>query len=108
RYIRLLDDCSNTSRSYCTSTFTDSETKSLLHSYWMDQFNCHFYVISRHAHFCSFRKFANTCYVCCSEVELWTVVVEEWSMTSTLAVNLWLHVTEPGLQRTCPLSISVL
>ena len=50
---------------------------------WMDQFNCHFYVISRHAHFCSFRKFANTCYVCCSEVELRTVVVEEWSMTST-------------------------
>lgn len=49
----------------------------------MDQFNCHFYVISRHAHFCSFRKFANTCYVCCSEVELRTVVVEEWSMTST-------------------------
>ena len=41
------------------------------------------YVISRHTHLDTSRKFANTCYVCCSEVELWTVVVEEWSMTST-------------------------
>ena len=29
-------------------------------------------VISRHAHLCAFRKLANTCYVCCSEVELRT------------------------------------
>ena len=25
----------------------------------------------------------NTCYVSCSEVELWTIVVEEWCMTAT-------------------------
>ena len=81
--IELLDNCSNTSRSYCTSTLTDSECKTLLHSYWMNQLDCHLYVITRHAHLCSCWKLANTCYVCCSEVELWTIVVEEWSMTST-------------------------
>jgi len=49
----------------------------------MDQFDCHFYVITRHAHFCTFWQADNTCYVSCSEVELRTIVVEERSMTST-------------------------
>ena len=38
-----------------TAALTDSETKSLLHSYWMDQLNCHLYVIARHAHLCTSR-----------------------------------------------------
>ena len=65
-------------------TLTDSESQTFLHSYRVDQFNCHCNVISRHAHLCAFRKLANTCYVCCSEVELRTVVVEERCMTATL------------------------
>ena len=66
------------------STLTDSECKTLLHSYWMNQLDCHLYVITRHAHLCSCWKLANTCYVSCSEVELWTIVVEEWSMIAHL------------------------
>src|SRR5699024_1997517 len=62
----------------------DSESQTFFHSYRMDQFNCHCNVISRHAHLCAFRKLANACNVCCSEVELRTVVVEERCMTSTL------------------------
>src|SRR5699024_5279366 len=80
----LLDDCSYCTRSYCTATLTDSESQTFLHSYWMDQFNCHCNVISRHAHLCAFRKLADTCYLCCSEVELRTIIVEERCMTATL------------------------
>ena len=49
----------------------------------MNQLDCHLDVISRHAHLCSLWKVANTCYVCCSEIELRTIVVEEWCMTAT-------------------------
>ena len=49
----------------------------------MNQLSCHLDVVARHAHLCSFRKHADTCYVSCSEVELRTIVVEERSMTST-------------------------
>ena len=80
---KLLNDGSNTARTYCSTTFTNSECKTLLHSDRMDQFDSHFYVITRHAHFCTCRKVADTCYVSCSEVELRTIVVEERSMTST-------------------------
>ena len=80
---RLLDDCSYLTGTYCSTTFTDSEAKTLLHSDWVDEFYCHFDVITWHAHFCTSWKVTYACYVCCSEVELWTIVVEEWSMTTT-------------------------
>ena len=32
------------------TTFTDSESKTLLHSDWMDQFDLHLYMVTRHAH----------------------------------------------------------
>ena len=60
-----------------------AKVKTLLHSDRMNQFDAHFYVITRHAHLYTFRKVADTCYVSCSEVELRSVVVEERSMTST-------------------------
>ena len=62
---------------------THSEAQSFLDSDRCDQLDSHDYVISRHAHFCAFRKIDNTCNVSCSEVELWSVTIEEWSMTST-------------------------
>src|SRR5699024_126448 len=52
----------------------------------MDQLDGHLYVVTRHAHFCTFRQRDNACYVSCTEVELRTVVVEERSMTSTLVL----------------------
>ena len=50
------------------------------------KFTAQVYVITRHAHFCTSWKLTNTSYISCSEVELWSVVVEEWSMTSTFVL----------------------
>ena len=63
-----------------------AKCKTLLHSYRVNQLDSHLDVITRHAHLCTSRKVANTCYVCCSEVELRTIVVEERSMTTTLVL----------------------
>ena len=53
----------------------------------MDKLDCHLNVVARHAHLCTFRKLANACNVCCSEVELRTIVVEERCMTTTLVFS---------------------
>ena len=50
---KLFNDCSNTTRTYSTSTFSDSECKTLFHSDWMDKFDSHFDVVTRHTHFCT-------------------------------------------------------
>ena len=50
---KLLNDAYNSTRTYSSSALTDSETKTLLHSYRVDQLNCHLYVIARHAHLCT-------------------------------------------------------
>ena len=53
----------------------------------MDKLDCHLNVVARHAHLCTFRKLANACNVCCSEVELRTIVVKERCMTTTLVFS---------------------
>ena len=53
----------------------------------MDKLDCHLNVVARHAHLCTFRKLANACNVCCSEVELRTIVVEERCMTAALVFS---------------------
>ena len=80
---KLFNDAYNSTRTNGSSAFTDSETKTLLHSYWMNQLYGHLYVIARHTHLYAFWKITYTSYVSCSEVELRSVVVEERSMTST-------------------------
>ena len=52
---KLLNDGSYTTGTNGSTTFTDSECKTLLHSDRMDQLDSHFYVITRHAHFCTSR-----------------------------------------------------
>ena len=84
---KLLNDGSYTARTYGSTTFTDSEGKTLLHSDRMDQFDGHFYVITRHAHLNTSGQFANAGNVGGSEVELRTIVVEERSMTSTFILG---------------------
>ena len=56
---KLLNDGSYTARTYGSTTFTDSEGQTLLHSDRMDQFDGHFYVITRHAHLNTSGQFAN-------------------------------------------------
>ena len=80
---KLFNDAYNSTRTNGSAAFTDSETKTLLHSYWMNQFYSHLYVIARHTHFYAFWKITYASYVSCSEVELRSIVVEERSMTST-------------------------
>ena len=84
---KLLDDRNYSTGTNGTATLTDSETQTLLHSYWMNQLDCHLNVVARHAHLCTFRKLANACNVCCSEVELRTIVVEERCMTAALVFS---------------------
>ena len=50
----LVEEFSNLTRTYCTATFADSETQTYVQSYWVDQFNLDFYVITRHYHFNAF------------------------------------------------------
>ena len=82
----LLDDGNYTAGTNGSAAFADSEGKTLLHSYGMDQFDGHLYVITRHAHLCASRQFANAGNVSCTEVELRSVVVEERCMTSTFVL----------------------
>ena len=48
--LHLLDDGGNGARTNGTATLTDSETQTLLHSYWMNQLYSHLYVIAWHTH----------------------------------------------------------
>ena len=83
----LLDDGNYTAGTNGSAAFTDSEGKTLLHSYGMDQFDGHLYVITRHAHLCASRQFANAGNVSCTEVELRSVVVEERCMTAAFILG---------------------
>ena len=84
---KLFDDAYNSTGTNGSSAFTDSETKTLLHSYWMNQLYGHLYVIARHTHLNTLWQIANASNVSCSEVELWTIVVEERSMTATFVLR---------------------
>ena len=47
---KLLDDRNYSTGTNGTATLTDSETQTLLHSYWMNQLYSHLYVIAWHTH----------------------------------------------------------
>jgi hypothetical protein len=79
---RLLLDLCNATCTYCAATFADCEAESFFHRDWLDESYCHLSVIARHNHFGAFWKSYNASHVSCTEVELWTVVVEEWSVTT--------------------------
>ena len=79
----ILEDLSNLTRTYCTATLTDSELETLSHSNWSDQSNVDSYVVTRHYHLNSLWQLNLTSYVHCTEVELRTILVVEWSVTAT-------------------------
>ena len=66
-----------------TATFTDSETQTFVHRDWSDQSYSQSDVITWHYHFYAVWQFNCTSYVSSTEVELWTVTFEEWSVTTT-------------------------
>ena len=89
----LFDNLCNYAGTYCSSTFTNSESKSFFDCDRCDQLYFHDDVISRHAHFCSFRKLKVACYVCCSEIELRSVSVEERCMSSAFFFLQYLYLS---------------
>ena len=82
--VNLFVNCSYDTRTYGSTTLTDSETQTLFDSDRLDQLNVHLNVIARCAHFNVCRQSDDTGYVSCSEIELRSVVVEERSMTAAL------------------------
>ena len=81
--MKLFKNLGNLSCTYCTSTLADCETETLVKSYWVDEFNCDCHVVSRHYHLNSLWKSNLSGDVKGTDEELWTVVVVEWSMTTT-------------------------
>ena len=81
---KLFVDSDNNTGTNGTAAFTDSETETGFDCDRFDEFNVHFNVITRHAHFGAFGKGDYAGNVSSSEEELRSVVVEERSMTATL------------------------
>ncbi len=75
------------------TTLADSECKTLLHSDGVDKLDAHLYVIAGHTHLCACRQVANAGTVCCSEIELRTIVVEERCMTTTFILGQYVYLS---------------
>ncbi len=78
----LVENFGDLTRTYCAAAFTDSEAKTLIASYGVDQFDDDFHVVTGHHHFYTFRKGDFAGHVECADVELRTVVVVERSVTA--------------------------
>ena len=82
--VLLVEELRNLASAYGTSTLTDGEAETLAQCYWCDEVYLDRQVVTRHYHLCSSRKHDLTSYVRGTEVELWTVLVVEWSMATAL------------------------
>jgi len=80
--ILLVEEFRDLASAYGTSTLTDSEAKTLAQCYWCDEVYLDRQVVTRHYHLCSSWKHDLTSYVRGTEVELWTVLVVEWSVAT--------------------------
>src|SRR5690554_6536271 len=89
----LADYLGNLSGTYGPATFTDRKPKTFFHSDRVDQFHVDRDVITRHDHFYTFRKRDLSSYVCGTEIELRTVFVEEWCVTSTFCFGQYVNLS---------------
>ena len=80
----LVDDLSDLTRTYCTTTLTDSETETEVQSNGVDELYRDLYVIPGHYHLSALGEVDLTGTVHCTEVELRTILVTERSVTTTL------------------------
>src|SRR5690606_8990128 len=81
--LRLLCNLCDDTSTNSSSTFADSEVKTLLHSDRRKKLNDESKRITRHDHFFVSWELNFTGNVSCTEVELMLVTLEEWSMSST-------------------------
>src|SRR3990167_9188717 len=79
---RLLSNLGYNTSTNSTATFADSEVKTLLHCNRCKKLYVEGDCVTRHNHFSVSWKFNFTCYVSCTEVELWFVTFGEWSVAS--------------------------
>ena len=99
----LLDNFSNHTRTNSTATFTNREAQTFFHRDRVDQLHCDRDVVAWHHHFFILRQLDRTSHVRGTEVELWTVVVEEWCVTAAFVfrqdvdfaceIGVWFDVT---------------
>ncbi len=82
--LRLFVNLRNNASANSTSTFADSEVKTLVHSDRSKKLDLEGDSITRHDHFFVSWEFNLTSYVRSTEVELRLVTLEEWRVTATL------------------------
>ncbi|CAH1227254.1 hypothetical protein PAECIP111890_06085 [Paenibacillus sp. JJ-223] len=80
----LFLDCCYRTGTNCTATFADREASTFFDRDWSDQLYSYCDVVAWHYHFSTFWQVDDTCYVSCTEIELWTISCEERFVTSTL------------------------
>ena len=83
-YNNLLDDFGHNTSADGTTAFTDGKTQTIFHRNGFDQCNGHLNVITWHHHLNTFWQLAVTSHISRTEVELRTITLEEWRMTTTL------------------------
>ena len=81
--LNVIQDSGDLTRSYCTATFTECETQTLIQGYTIEQFDLNLNVVTRHYHFNSFRKLDLASAVHRTQIELRTILVAERSVTAT-------------------------
>src|SRR5699024_7865157 len=95
----LVEDLSNLTGTYRTSTFADSEAKTLAQSDRLQQFNRDGEVVARHYHLYAFGQRDLTRYVRGTNVELRTVFVVERRVTTTFFLGQDVHLALEFLVR---------
>src|SRR6185312_17281550 len=61
------------------------------HRYWCNQCHDHLDIVTWHYHLNAFWQLTCSRHVCRSEIKLWTVAFEKWSMTSTFFFRQHIH-----------------
>src|SRR6187200_1838616 len=80
---RLLDDLCYDSGADGTAALSNCKLKPIIHRHRSNQFYLHIDVVAGHNHLSSFRKFHDTGDVRGAKVELRTVSIEKWRVSST-------------------------
>jgi len=85
--VELVEQLGDLSGTNGTPTFADSETKTYVTCYRIDQVYLNGYVVTRHHHFNTFRQFDFSGYVKRTDVELRTIVVVKRSVASAFLLS---------------------
>src|SRR5690606_8867907 len=82
----LFENLRNDASTYGAATFTDRKAQTFVHRNRVDQGDNHLDVVAWHYHLNTFWQLTGTGHVRGTEVELRTVTLEEWRVTTTLVL----------------------